>query len=102
MKLSDSIKTLPGVGRVKEAQLNKLGIHTVKDLLYHFPRAYQNRKDTKTLKQALDYGDNCAMVLTVGGYPKNHLLPGGRIMTKFTAFDESGRITVCFFNYIFG
>ncbi|MBE6543441.1 MAG: ATP-dependent DNA helicase RecG [Ruminococcaceae bacterium] len=98
MKLYDSIKTLPGVGKVRESQLNKLGIYTVKDLLYHFPRAYQNRKDIKTLKQALDYGENCAMVLTVGSYPKNVVLPGNRMMTKFTAFDESGKITVSFFN----
>ncbi len=98
MNLNDPINKLPGVGKVREEQLSKLGIFKIKDLLYHFPVAYQNRKDTKTLKEALEYGENCAMVLTVGSYPQNVKLPGGKIMTKFTAFDESGKIIVNFFN----
>ena len=96
--MNDGIKYLTGVGKVREEQLGKLGIKTIRDLLYHFPREYQNRKDIKTLRQALDYGGNCAMVLTVGSYPQNSRLPGNKIMTKFTAYDESGKITVNFFN----
>ncbi|MBO5745407.1 MAG: ATP-dependent DNA helicase RecG [Clostridia bacterium] len=98
MKLSDSVGCLAGVGKVRQGYLEKLGIYTIKDLLYHFPRAYQNKKDVKTLKEALDFGENCAMILTVGSYPKNVVLPGNKILTKFTAYDESGKITVSFFN----
>ena len=98
MNLNDGIKSLSGVGKVRQEQLAKLGITTIKDLLYHFPREYQNRKDIKTLKEALEYGENCAMVLTVGSYPQNRRLPGNKILTKFTAYDESGKITVNFFN----
>lgn len=92
------VTALPGVGKVRAAALAKLGIATVSDLLYHFPRAYKNLKDVKTLLEALRYKENCAMVLTVGSYPSTVRLPGNKSMTKFTAFDDSGKITVCFFN----
>ena len=65
MNLNEDIGSLTGVGKVRKEQLAKLGITTIRELLYHFPREYQNRKDIKTLKEALEYGENCAMVLTV-------------------------------------
>ena len=35
------VTALPGVGRVKAGHLGKLGIQTIADLLYHFPRGYR-------------------------------------------------------------
>ncbi len=96
--IEKSVGFLPGVGKVREEKLNKLGIYTVKDLLYHFPRAYQNRSDIMSIANAKKFGDNCAMLLTIGSEPGCVRLNGGRNMTKFSAFDESGKITIIFFN----
>ena len=39
MALDHKIGTLHGVGPAKVAAYDKLGLHTLGDLLYHFPRA---------------------------------------------------------------
>ncbi|MBQ8235577.1 MAG: ATP-dependent DNA helicase RecG, partial [Clostridia bacterium] len=96
--LSAPITTLPGIGRVKGALFAKLGIETIEDLLYHFPRAYQNRGDVCTLAEASTRALTCATVLTVGSAPASVKLRGGRIMTRFTAFDDSGKCIITFFN----
>ena len=42
MKLSDSVQYLKGVGPRMKEKLERLGIHTVEDLLSYFPRRYQD------------------------------------------------------------
>ncbi|MCG3203895.1 MAG: ATP-dependent DNA helicase RecG [Elusimicrobia bacterium] len=44
MDLSTPIQFVKGVGPSKAQLLEKLGIKTVEDLLYHFPRGHQDRK----------------------------------------------------------
>ena len=41
--LLSSVEYLPGVGPKRAELLGKLGIHTVEDLLHHFPRKYRQR-----------------------------------------------------------
>ena len=43
------ITALRGVGPAKQAAYARLGVFTVGDLLYHFPRAYENRGNVKRL-----------------------------------------------------
>ena len=42
MKDSDDIRTLKGIGDKTQKLFNRLGICTVRDLLYYFPRGYQS------------------------------------------------------------
>ncbi|MBI2798239.1 ATP-dependent DNA helicase RecG [Candidatus Saccharibacteria bacterium] len=42
MKLTDSVKTLTGVGPVVERGLQKLGLETIGDLLNYFPRKWED------------------------------------------------------------
>lgn len=89
---------LPGVGRVKAGLYAKLNIHTVGDLLYHFPRAYQNRGNIALLAEAAMLPCYTATLLTVGSDPHSVRLKNGRVMTRFTAFDQSGKCIITFFN----
>ncbi|MCP4255251.1 MAG: hypothetical protein GY775_17955, partial [Candidatus Scalindua sp.] len=41
--LDKSIQYIKGVGPKRAQSLGRLEIHTVKDLLYYFPRTYQDR-----------------------------------------------------------
>lgn len=43
MKLRDSIQYVKGVGPKKKAELNRMGIRTVYDLLTWFPRTYEDQ-----------------------------------------------------------
>ena len=53
-KLEQSVGILRGVGPAKKEALKKLGVERVGDLVRLWPRAYQNRGDTKTLLEIAD------------------------------------------------
>ena len=52
MKDSDNITCLKGIGEKTAKLLKKLGITTVKDLLYYYPRGYQSFLPPIKLSQA--------------------------------------------------
>ena len=43
--------TLPGVGPERAAQLARLEIHTIEDLLLHRPRRYEDRRQLRPIAQ---------------------------------------------------
>lgn len=96
--LKSPVTALAGIGPKKGEMFAKIGIVTVGDLLRRFPRAYQNRGDIRTLYEAGMTGDYCAMLLTVGTRPSSALLKNRMTLTKFSAFDETGKCEVVFFN----
>ena len=99
--LRSPLTALSGVGKVKAGYFANLGVETVEDLLYHFPRGYQNRGNVVLLGEASMLPCSSATVLTVGSTPSSVRLRGGRVMTRFTAFDDSGKCIVTFFNQPF-
>ena len=88
---------LNGVGKTRKEQLNKLGIFTVRDLLFHFPRYYENRGNIKALSNAQTEVSS-AFILTVGSEVKSVAIKRGFTISKFRAFDHSGSVEVVFFN----
>ena len=51
MHIQDSVTVLKGVGKQKAADLQKLGIITVGDLLGHYPYRYEDRSHMKPLRE---------------------------------------------------
>ncbi len=51
MHLEDSITVLKGIGKQRTADLAKLGIATVGDLLGHYPYRYEDRSQLKPLRE---------------------------------------------------
>lgn len=51
MVLDDSVNKLKGVGEKINQRLNKIGIYTIKDLLFHFPFRYENRSKTTAVNE---------------------------------------------------
>ncbi len=105
--LDSSVSELKGVGPAKAKALEKAGIATVRDLAHHYPRAYQNRGDVKTvsaaaaISRAEDVPPPCSLVLTVATEPKTANIRRGMSLTKFRAFDESGSVEITYFNQPF-
>lgn len=97
-----SVKTLPGIGRSRAEAYARIGIETVSDLLYHFPRSYENRGDVKLLSECVS-GDKSSVELTVATQPKKALIRRGMELLKFNAYDSSGVCEITFFNqnYLF-
>ena len=91
------VTRLKGVGEARAAALQKLGIRTVGDLLRHFPRAYENRGDIKTLAEGTD-GVCAAFLLTVQTTPRIARPRRGMTLTTMRASDASGTAEIVFFN----
>lgn len=99
--LAAPLLRLPGVGEKRAEQLARLGLHTVSDLLFHFPRAYENRGDVVSLagtQEPACAGARQAVILTVSTAPRRSRLKNRMTLLKFRAFDESGTCEVAFFN----
>ncbi len=91
------LTALPGVGRQRLAQLNKLGLFSLEDLLRYFPRDYEDRRTVCPIAQ-LEEGAGVCVRATVGEEPRKARLPGGRVMARCRVFDATGALQLTFFN----
>jgi len=91
------ITNLQGIGAVKGKAYNRLGVKTVGDLLYHYPRAYENRGDVRLLTQC-DGVTKCSVILTVSSAPRTALIRRGMSLLRFRAYDDSAVCEITFFN----
>lgn len=91
------ITELSGVGKTRASQLSKLGIKTVGDLIYFFPRAFEKRGSVLPLA-SFDADRPAAYILTVASKVTQANIRRGLTLTKFRAFDETGSVEITFFN----
>ncbi len=95
--LNTSIRRLYGIGEVKAAAYARLGVHTVADLLLHYPRGYENRGDVRLLSDTPE-DSKASVLLTVATQPRLARLKKHMTLLKFKAFDDSGSCEIIFFN----
>lgn len=99
MKLKDSIRYIKGVGPAKEEVFKKVGISTVEDLIYYFPRDYEDRTKTKKIMELCD-GEKMSFEAEISGNVTQ--VPTRKMsILKATAFDETGRINLTWFNALY-
>lgn len=97
MELRDSVTKVKGVGPKKSELLAKLKITTVEDLLYFFPRKYEDRSRVSTIMEAPFDRDVliCGRVVSkkTAGNPYNRKAPM-RVLVE----DNTGTVELVFFN----
>ena len=96
-RLSDPVTMLKGVGPAKAKQLENLNIHTLRDLICHFPRGYEDRTQLKTIEKLEPDVPACfkAMVMNT---PRTAHIRKGLDLTKVQVADHTGRLNLTFFN----
>jgi len=97
LSLTDSIRYVKGVGPAKEALFNNLGIYTVEDLLYYFPRDYEDRTKKKQIFELLD-GERVAFDATVKGLVTESRVRRNMTMIKANVVDQTGAVSLTWFN----
>ena len=99
-KLTDSVTLLHGVGPTKAKQFAALNIHTLGDLICHFPRGYEDRTRLTTIDKLEPDTPACfrAMVMNM---PKTNHIRKGLDITKVQVADYTGRLNLTFFNQKF-
>jgi ATP-dependent DNA helicase RecG len=95
--LNASLTVLSGVGPRHAQTLSKLGMHTLGDMLYYFPRRYDDYSQLKPIK-GLWYGEQ---VTVIGSVQSVHSRPvrGGKMqLTEAIIGDGTGALRLSWFN----
>ena len=95
--LEAQLTVLQGVGPSNASSLGKLGLHTLGDMLYYYPRRYDDYSQLKPIKN-LFY---CEQVTVIGTVQTVHTRPirGGKASIVETVIsDGTGGIRLSFFN----
>lgn len=93
----DSIKTLNGVGPQRAKILEKKGIKTVEDILYYFPRGYEDRTKLSYIRDIKD-GEYACISATVYSPVRENRIRKNFNIYSMTVFDDSGQIKVLWYN----
>ncbi|HAG11260.1 MAG TPA: DNA helicase RecG [Desulfotomaculum sp.] len=97
--IDQKIQYLKTVGPKRAAIFNKLGIETVYDLLYYFPRDYEDRSQVKTAFETA-HGEKATLIGTVTGVKETKPRPG-LVVTKLLLKDSGGFFMGIWFNQPF-
>lgn len=91
------IQYLKGVGPKLSNQLRSLGINTVRDAIYYFPRIYEDRNNIKPLNEIVDGETVSVLGEVVLIYPPRRTATG-KSLNRIVFGNETGHIVGVWFN----
>ena len=97
MDRSTVLTALPGVGPARGKALGRLGLETVGDLLEYYPRSYEDRTRTYSIREAPE-GEAVCVEATVAEPPRLSRIRKGLELVKTRAVDAGGMLHLTFFN----
>ena len=97
MNLLEDVKYVKGVGPNRAKLLNKIGIFTLKDLITYYPRSYEDRSKLKNIEEWINGEMALVQAVAISNF-LNTRINGGRTMQKLTVEDETGKMTITWFN----
>ncbi len=95
--LEAPVTVLDGVGPANAEKLGNLGISNLEDMLYHFPRRYDDYSQLKPINR-LNYGDELTVLGTVQSASTRSLHGGSKKLSEIVISDGSGALRVNWFN----
>lgn len=95
--LKQSIQYIKGVGPKRASRLSKLGIKTLQDALYYFPRDYEIWQGIKKIRDAVR-GDEASFVVTFDGRASSQRPRRGLTITTWRCRDNTGYLWCVWFN----
>ena len=93
--LHNPVTVLRGVGEKLKLKLSEIGIHSLEDLLFHFPIRYQDRTRITPIGGALDQRD----VVVEGAVIAAAVTMGRRRTLLVKVEDATGILTIRFFHF---
>ncbi len=97
MRIKDKVSSLKGIGPKKEEALLDAGIETLEDVIYFFPRNYEDRRTVSTIKGAELFKDVLIEAKIISKKYSGNPYKKNTPLTLLIE-DESGRGEVVFFN----
>ncbi len=99
LRLNSDLSKVPQVGPKTKFLLNKMGLFTVGDLLYHFPFRYEDRSQIKKIADLVP-GETTTIEARLSSV-RNIFTKSRKKITKGYAEDETGEIALIWFNMHF-
>lgn len=96
-ELTTNVRYVKGIGEQRAKSLEKLEIRTLKDLISYFPRAYDDRRTFKKIRD-LEEGESACVEAMVAAPPTLNRIRAGLELVKLRAVDETGTLEITFFN----
>jgi ATP-dependent DNA helicase RecG len=96
--LDAPVTVVKGMGPALAVKFGKLGVRTVRDLLYYFPHRHLDYSKLKKISE-LQEGEEQTIVANV--WQAQETRPGGRRSTEAIVGDETGNLRVVWFNQPF-
>jgi len=100
LKLETSITQIAGVGEVLASKLKRLGIHTVRQLLYYFPFRYEDFSQVSKISE-LQPGQLTTIAVQIEMIGAKRSPRRRLVLTEAVVSDESDRLKVIWFNQPF-
>ena len=91
------IDRLAGIGPGRAKILREMGISTLSDLLYHFPRDHDDRSEIKTIGMLVPGITQTIRGIISAEAENINFRPGTPVMTKLLLRDETGELTLVWF-----
>ncbi|MCQ4023338.1 MULTISPECIES: ATP-dependent DNA helicase RecG [unclassified Ruminococcus] len=91
------IETLYGVGAKRAELFHRLGIETVGELVRFYPRSYEDYTSPVDIAE-VTVGESCCIKATLESPVVTQRISKGRLLSRGRVFDETGFMTVTFFN----
>jgi ATP-dependent DNA helicase RecG len=95
--LNAKLTVLSGVGPRNAATLEKLGLYTLRDMLYNFPRRYDDYSQLKPIK-SLWYGEQVTVIGSVQSVTGRPIRGGKSHITEVVIGDGTGALRLTWFN----
>ncbi|MFC1910527.1 ATP-dependent DNA helicase RecG, partial [Chloroflexota bacterium] len=93
--LDSPVTVVPGLSTVLSKKFKKLGVRTVRDLLYFFPRRHIDYSRTKTISQ-IEEGEEQTVIVNI--WEAQQVRLGDRPSTEAVVGDATGNMRVVWFN----
>ncbi|MGA9533962.1 MAG: ATP-dependent DNA helicase RecG [Anaerolineales bacterium] len=95
--LDAPLTTISGIGPKSAKTLRKLGLETLGDLLWHFPRRYDDYSQLETINR-LWYGQEVTIIANIEQVKVRPIKSGKMKLTEAVVSDGTGNLRVTWFN----
>jgi ATP-dependent DNA helicase RecG len=95
--LDASLQVLPGIGPVKAKSLAMLGLRTLGDLLYYFPRRYDDYSQLIPIRE-LEYGQDATVIASIQSASTHPVRNRNIKITEATVSDGTSSLRLTWFN----
>jgi ATP-dependent DNA helicase RecG len=99
--IDTSVDVIPGVGKSRADDLKKLHLETLRDVLYYFPRRYDDYSQLKTINR-IKFGETLTVIGVIQNVYERELKAGSqrgvKSITEAVIVDGTGSLRLTWFN----